>query len=198
LGDASLDAMSTTAALVVSDPEEYPLLVTEALALTTHANNYHIAYSRYQQFGGSAYRDAKDDAKDLLYKAHEGVAAKLEATSDGNVYYMTRPGYRLDGNVGGFSFATVPAPTLQKVESIKVRGRVKFILDAAKSREVKGIIGRYSLDNGVTWHNGIVEFRLNFTLEGQASGQAVLYQFMFKATNNRVSDWSDIIRVEVF
>jgi hypothetical protein len=199
LGDPSLDTMSTSAALVISNASDYPLLVTEATALTNAANTFHLAHSRYQQFGGNGFRDKKDADKIALYEVHLAVAKKLEETSNGNVEYLTRPGYRLDEKGGTISIARVPPPRIQKAESVKVRGRVKFILSAANSREIKGVIGRYSEDNGATWIEGqIVEFGLNFTLEGQASGKAVLYQFMFKATNGRESDWSDIVRVEVF
>jgi hypothetical protein len=195
----ALDTMSTTAALVISVEADYPLLREEALMLTERANAYHIAYSRYNQFGGTDNRDQFDAARASLFDGHQVVATRLEATANGNREYITRPGYRIDEKGGIPSRARVQEPRLQKVESVKVRGRVKFILKAAISTEIKAVIGRYSDDNGETWVEGqIIEFTLNFTLENQPSGKTRLYQFMFKATSGRTSDWSDKIRVEVF
>lgn len=195
-----VDTMSTTAAGVISNADDYPLMATEATLLTQLSNDYHIIFSRYSQFGGTDVREQLENTKDLLYKGHETVAAKLEATANGNREYLTRPGYRLmDDKSNTPSRAVVPPPRKQKIESSGVRGRVKFILKAAKSTEIKAIIGRYSDDDGLTWVEGqIIEFTMKFTLEGQPSGKTRLYQFMFKATSGRVSDWSDKFRVEVF
>lgn len=197
LDENSLDAFSTTAAVIVSDPITYPLVITQAGNLTLRADNYHKSLSLYQRFGGTDNKDQKDLDKGLLYKAHEEMTAKLEETADGDPYYLTRPGYRLDQK-GSAKTAIVNKPILQKSSSGEVRGRVKFILKAADPREIKGVVGRRSLDNGVTWENGIYNFGLKLLLEDQPSGQAVLYQFMFMATYGRKSDWSEIFRVEVF
>lgn len=194
-----LDTFSTIAAMVISVEADYPLLKELAPVLTTAANNFHIAYSRFNQFGGSENRELMEAAKAALYEAHQAVATKLEETANGNREYITRLGYRIEEKGGTPSRAKVKAPVLQKVESVKVRGRVKFILKAANAAEVKAVIGRYSDDNGETWVEGqIIEFTLNFTFENQPSGKTRLYQFMFKATSGRTSDWSEKIRVEVF
>ncbi len=198
LREAKLDTFSTTAAIVISDPVSYPDMVTEAALLTSNSSNYHIAFSRFEQFGGTANKDAKDAAKSLLYKTHYEVARKLENTYTDNIDYLTRPGYSLDRKPGGQSNAAVPPPVLQKVDSRKVRGVVDFILKAKNTREIKGVVGRYSLDNGVTWIEDIYVYRLKFRLENQASGATVVYQFRFMATGNRVSYWSDKIYVDVF
>lgn len=198
LSEPRLDAFSTIAAEIVSDPALYPELSAEAVALTSASAKYHLALSRYLQFTGSENREAKDFAKSLLFKAHTNVARKLEATADGNVEYLTRPGYRLDRKGGGHSLATVWPPSLKKVESKTVRGRVKFILGARNPREIKAILGRSSQDNGVTWTEGIIAYDLNFTLDGLPSGVGMLFQFRFRATNNRMSDWSEKIYVEVY
>jgi hypothetical protein len=198
LDEASLNTFSTTAALVVSDKAAYPEVEELAAALTAAASAYNIAYSRHKQFGGTDNQAAKDDAKAALYTAHQAIATKLEATANGNATYLTAPGYHLAGTGGKASLARVPAPGIKKVESAKVRGRVQFILHAANPRIIKGIVGRSSEDNGLIWQNGIHEYGLNFTLEGQPSGKAMLYQFKFRATNGRESDWSEPIRVDVF
>lgn len=199
LGESELDSMSTSAALVVSDQGQYPDLVAEALALTNSANAYHIAYSRFMSFGGNDLRLELDAAKANLYTAHANTARKLELTANGNKEYLMRPGYRLvEDRVGRASLAAVKPPVISKTESNKQRGRVKFILKAERPREIKAIVGRYSTDNGATWNNGILELTLRFLLENQPSGQGVLYQFMFKATSGRTSDWSDTVYVDVF
>lgn len=199
LEDGTLDTMSTNAALVISDAANYPDLVAEAAALTTAANKYHISYSRYAAYGGSDHSDLMEADKLALYAAHANAASKLEMTDNGNKEYLTLPGYRTDEKLASrFSFAAVPAPKFQKVESNTKRGRVKFILKAKIPREVKAIIGKYSTDNGATWHNGIMELNLRFVLDDQPSGQGVLYQFMFQATNGRKSDWSGSHYVDVY
>lgn len=199
LNDGILDTMSTTAALILSVEADYPEVKEEAKELTEKANAYHLAFSRFNQFGGIDNRDVKDAARALLHDAHEVVAEKLEATSNGNRDYLTRPGYKVDNRSSIPSRARILPPDFQLVESKKVRGRVKFILKSANPKEIKGVIGKYSEDNGLTWIEGrIIQFGLNFTLDGQASGKAVLYQFMFRATNHRESDWSEVVRVDVF
>lgn len=197
LDENSLDMFSTTASLITSVAADYPLVIPQATSLTLRADNYHKSLSRYQQFGGTDNKDQKDLDKSLLYKAHEEMATKLEETADGDEYYMTRPGYRLDLK-GSAKTAVINKPRLQKAISEQVRGRVKFILKADDPREIKGVVGRRSLDNGVTWENGIYNFGLKVLLEDQPSGQAVLYQFMFMATYGRKSDWSEVFRVEIF
>lgn len=198
LDDASLNTFSTTAANVLSDQVAYPLLIEETKTLSDAASNFNIAYSRYKQFGGIANREAKDSARANLYGAHATVAAKLEATVGDDLTYLTKPGYRLEGTGGRRSTAKVPPPVLQKAESAKVRGRVLIILKAQQTRTIKGVEGRYSLDNGLTWHEGIHQVKLSFNLEDQPSGKTVIYQFRFLATNNRISDWSAHIRVDVY
>jgi len=198
LDEVSLDTFSTTAAIVVSDPVAYPLVIAEAATLDTKATDYHKALSRYVQFGGSDNRDAKDVAKAFLYKAHVNLTTKLEATAEGNEDYLTQPGYRIEQRGGTPKTARVAQPVARKAISQNVRGRVNFILVAENPREIKGVVGRRSLDNGVTWENGIYNFGLNFILDDQPSGMAVLYQFKFKATYNRESYWSESIRVEIF
>lgn len=197
LDELSLDTFSTTAAIVVSDAVAYPLVITEAATLDTKATDYHKAVSRFVQFGGSDNKDAKDLAKQQLFVAHVSLVNKLEATANNNPDYLTRPGYRLD--LKGFpKTGRVNPPRARKAISETVRGRVRFILTADNPREIKGVIGRRSLDNGISWENGIYDFGLSFLLKDQPSGTAVLYQFMFKATYGRESDWSESIRVEVF
>lgn len=198
--ESELDSMSTSAALVVSDPGLYPDVVAEATALTSSSKAYHIIYSRYASFGGSDLRIELDAAKDTLYTDHFNLARKLELTANGSKEYLIRPGYRLveEDRIGRHSLATVRPPVIQKLENTKQRGRVKFILKAQNSREIKAIVGRSSTDNGVTWQNGILELNLRFLLENQPSGQGVLYQFMFKATNGRTSDWSDAVHIDVY
>ncbi len=193
-----LDSMSTTAAIVVSDAVKYPLLVTVAALLTNKANAYHIAQSLYNQFGGNTYKDAKDQAKGLLYKAHEEVAKKLEETAEGDANYMTAPGYKLAQTGGNRHTGVVPKPVISKAVSNETRGLVKFILKAADPLVIKGVVGISSADNGVTWQNGITAFGLRFEVDGQPSGANMLYKFMFIATNNRKSGWSDAEFVEVF
>ena len=198
LSESKLDAFSTTAAVGVSNATEYPDVQPEALELTNASNSYHIAFSRHKQFGGTDNREVKDAAKARLYQAHEALAVKLEATANGNTEYITRLGYRLDRKGGRPSTAKVPAPILKKVESKSVRGRVQIILKAKNPREIKGIIGRFSLDNGKTWTNGIHVYDLNFTLNDQPSGAGILYQFYFQATGKRKSDWSEFIYIDVY
>lgn len=197
LNESKLDTFSTNVAEVTTH-EDYVAVRTEANALASDATSYHKALSRYLQFGGTENKDAKDAAKKALYASHQALAEKLEETCGGSMEYLTRPGYHLDGRGGNRSTAKVPSPVLQSVESKSVRGRVKFILKAANPREIKGIIGKSSEDNGLTWKNGINVFSLNFVLEDQPSGKPMIYQFMFHATNSRQSDWSESIRIDVF
>lgn len=196
LGEKELDSFSTTAAGIVIDQDAYPLVKPEALELELRATNYHKSLSRFLQFGGSDNKDLKDRDKVLLFGAHVQVAARLEATADGDTSYLTRPGYRLDLQ-GKAKTAIIAPPTLQSAKSLE-RGQVKIILKAKQPREIKGVVGKYSLDNGVTWVNGIYNFGLKLLLEGQPSGLAVLYQFKFMGTYERESKWSEIFRVEVF
>jgi hypothetical protein len=198
LEDGLLDTFSTTASIILSDAALYPQLAAEATALSNASSSYHIAYSRFKQFGGSNNKETKDFAKYALYQAHQAAANKLEATANGDQEYLVRPGYLLDQKGGRSSKARVAAPTLKKAESNSARGRVKFILKAQNPREIKGIIGQYSEDNGTTWSNGLHLYDLNFTLENQPSGKGVLYQFKFRATNNRESEWSERFYVEVY
>lgn len=198
LDEASLNTFSTTAALVVSDRANYPEVESAAAELSIAAAKYNIAYSRHKQFGGTDNKEAKDIAKATLYSAHQTVANRLEATANGNRAYLSAPGYHIDAVGGTPSLARVPAPGIKKAISANVRGRVNFILKAADPRIIKGIVGKHSVDNGQTWQNGLHEYGLNFTLEGQPSGKAMLYQFKFRATNSRESDWSEVVRVDVF
>lgn len=198
LEENDLDSFSTTAAIVVSDAEKYPLLVTVAALLTSKANAYHIALSLYNQIGGTTYKDAKDQAKGLLYKAHEEVAKKLEETAEGDANYMTAPGYKLAETGGSRHTGVVPKPVITKALSNETRGLVKFILKADDPLQIKGVIGISSADNGVTWQNGITAFGLRFELGDQPSGVNMLYKFKFIATNNRTSGWSEGEWVEIF
>lgn len=196
LSESSLDTFSTNAADVLTAPA-YDVVRTSANALAAAAATYHTVYSRYRQSRGFQNKEARDSAKAALYSAHQTMAADLDDNAAGNADFLTLPGYLLDRTGGRASHARVIAPYVSSVESNKVRGRVKFILKAQNVREIKGITGRYSLDNGVTWVNGIHAYTLNFTLNNQPVGQTIVYQFMFEATSGRKSDWSERVYVEM-
>ncbi len=199
LDEKALDGFATTVAITISDTEKYPDLAAEATLMTTLSNNYHKSLSLFLSKGGTTNKDAKDEDKAFLFKGLDQTSLKIEDTGAGKPdSYYTDPGFKLERNPGKHKTGAVPAPIFRKAAKTMVRGQVHFILKAVDRSEVKGVIGRYSLDNGVTWIDGLYAFKLNFKIDGMRSGADVWFQFRFDATNNRKSDWSEIKLVQIF
>lgn len=199
LDEDILDVFSSAAAFVVSNEDEYPLMAVEAATLKSASAQYHQDFANWKAFQGASFKEAKDNSKEQLFKAHNEVARKLVQTlGERPTTYLTKPGYRLVKEGGHPKTAQVAAPIVKKADSSRVRGQVHFILKSAKRSEVKGIIGRYSLDGGITWIETIYAFKLNFYVFEMPSGKDVLFQFKFSATNNRQSAWSERVLVGIY
>jgi hypothetical protein len=148
--------------------------------------------------GGRPKVYAKDEQQKVVKQAFNTLVNALEKAPEVSVQYLLDLGFELrlarsTSNKG----VELQKPTIASAKSTGEKGELRMEVEVQKGGGFLNMAFEHSVDKGETWVNGTYSSAVGFNWKKLPSSQELMLRCRSLGTNQRKSEWSDVVIASV-